>query len=80
MTLVFGLAFQTPTAMPFLNKLGLFPIERLYKLRKFFLLGIFIIAAIVTPPDVVSQITLAVPIYLLFELGILMCRFANKTR
>jgi len=72
MMLVFGFAFQTPTAIFFLNKIGVAPLEKLAKSRKYVLFAVFIIAAIVTPPDIVSQITLAIPLYMLFEFGILM--------
>ena len=70
--LVFGIAFQTPIAIFFLNRTGLVSIEGLRKSRKFVLLGIFVVAAMATPPDVVSQVTLGIPLYLLFELGIVL--------
>ncbi|HIJ51738.1 MAG TPA: twin-arginine translocase subunit TatC [Planctomycetes bacterium] len=78
--LVFGLAFQTPTAIFFLNRTGLVSIAALNKSRKFVVLVIFIVAAMATPPDVISQITLAIPLYLLFELGILLSYIASRRR
>jgi sec-independent protein translocase protein TatC len=78
--LVFGLAFQTPTAIFFLNRTGLVSLKSLTRSRKYVLLVIFIIAAIVTPPDVISQITLAIPLYFLFELGIILCYFGNRRK
>ncbi len=78
--LVFGLAFQTPTAIFFLNRTGLVSIAALNKSRKFVVLAICIVAAMATPPDVISQITLAVPLYLLFELGILLSYIASRRR
>ena len=78
--LVFGLAFQTPTAIFFLNRTGLVSIAALNKSRKFVVLAIFIVAAMATPPDVISQVTLAVPLYLLFELGILLSYIASRRR
>jgi sec-independent protein translocase protein TatC len=78
--LVFGAAFQTPVAIFFLNKTGLASIEGLRRSRKFVILGIVIIAAMATPPDVISQITLAVPLYALFELGIILCWFAGRRK
>jgi sec-independent protein translocase protein TatC len=78
--LVFGLAFQTPTAIFFLNRTGLISLKSLTGSRKYVLLVIFIIAAIATPPDVISQITLAVPLYFLFELGIILCYFGNRRK
>ena len=70
--LVFGLGFQTPIAILVLNKTGLASIAGLKRSRKYVLLGMFVIAAVATPPDVVSQISLALPLYALFELGILL--------
>ncbi len=78
--LVFGLAFQTPTAIFFLNRTGLVSIAALNKSRKFVILAIFVVAAMATPPDVISQVTLAVPLYLLFELGILLSYIASRRR
>jgi len=78
--LVFGLAFQTPTAIFFLNRTGLVSIEALNKSRKFVILAIFVVAAMATPPDVISQVTLAIPLYLLFELGILLSYIATRRK
>ncbi|MHC4499134.1 MAG: twin-arginine translocase subunit TatC [Planctomycetota bacterium] len=78
--LVFGLAFQTPTAIFFLNRTGLVSLEALNRSRKYILLIIFVVAAMATPPDVISQVTLAVPLYLLFELGILLSYFASRKK
>lgn len=78
--LVFGLAFQTPTAIFFLNRTGLVPLKALSKARKYVILVIVIVAAMATPPDVVSQIALAVPLYLLFELGILLSYIATRRK
>ena len=76
--LVFGLAFQTPTAIFFLNRTGLVSLKALAGSRKYVLLVIVIVAAMVTPPDVISQVTLAIPLYLLFELGILLSYIAGR--
>lgn len=78
--LVFGIGFQTPVAILFLNKTGIVPLRALSKSRKYVLLVIVILSAMVTPPDVISQITLAVPLYLLFELGILLSYIANRRK
>jgi len=78
--LVFGIAFQTPIAIFFLNRTGLVSIPALRRSRKYVLLGVFIVAAFATPPDVISQVTLAVPLYLLFELGILLSYLAGRKR
>ncbi len=78
--LVFGIAFQTPIAIFFLNRTGLVSVAALRGSRKYILLGVFIVAAISTPPDVISQVTLALPLYALFELGILLACFADRKR
>ena len=78
--LVFGMAFQTPTAIFFLNRTGLVSLNALTGSRKYVLLAVFVIAAMVTPPDVISQITLGVPLYLLFELGILISYIASRRK
>jgi sec-independent protein translocase protein TatC len=79
--LVFGVAFQTPIAIFFLNRTGLISLQALRRSRAFVLLGVFVVAAVATPgPDVVSQITLAIPLYLLFELGILLSYFAERRK
>jgi len=78
--LVFGIAFQTPIAIFLLTKTGLASIQTLCKYRKFVILIIFIIAAMATPPDPVSQVSLAIPLYALFELGILLSWLAERRK
>jgi len=78
--LIFGVAFQTPIAIFFLTKTGLVSIEGLRRSRKFVLLGIFVVAAMATPPDVISQVTLAIPLYALFEIGILLSYLSQKKK
>jgi len=78
--LVFGIAFQTPVAIFFLNRTGLVSVHGLQKSRKFVFLGVFVAAAMATPPDIISQITLGIPLYLLFELGILLSWFAERKK
>jgi len=78
MMLVFGLSFQTPIVIFFLNRIGIVSLETFTKSRKYVLLIVFILAAVLTPgPDVISQVALAIPLYLLFETGILLSRFLN---
>jgi sec-independent protein translocase protein TatC len=75
MMLVFGLCFQMPVAIVALNRMGIISAAALKKSRKYVLLAIFIVAAVVTPSaDMISQIALAVPMYILYELGVLFCR------
>ena len=78
--LVFGLGFQTPIAIFVLNRTGLVSIAALRKSRRYVIVAMFALAAIATPPDVISQITLAIPLYALFELGILMSWFAERKK
>ncbi|TJY58265.1 twin-arginine translocase subunit TatC [Sinimarinibacterium sp. CAU 1509] len=72
--IAFGLAFETPVAQVLLVKTGFVTPAKLAQNRQYVVVGVFVIAAVVTPPDVVSQIMLAVPMYLLFELGIIAAR------
>lgn len=70
----FGLAFEIPVATVLLVRTGLVKLPTLTKNRGYVLLGIFIVAAFLTPPDAVSQTMMAVPMYALFEAGIIMAR------
>lgn len=75
MMLVFGLCFQMPIAIVAANKIGIVSASALKSARKYIILAIFIVAAIVTPsPDMIGQIALAVPMYILYEAGLLFCR------
>lgn len=68
--IVFGLAFEVPIVVIVLARLGVVSIERLKGFRGYFIVLAFIIAAVVTPPDVISQLALAIPMCILYELGI----------
>ena len=72
MLLLFGLCFQVPLLCLVLVYLGLTDITTLKKIRPYIIVGAFTIGMLLTPPDVVSQIMLAVPLCLLYELGILL--------
>lgn len=72
--LAFGLAFETPVALVLLVKTGFVTPAKLAANREYVFVGAFIVGAIFTPPDIVSQIMLAVPVYLLYELGIIAAR------
>lgn len=76
----FGVAFEMPVAVVLLVATGLVKVETLTKNRGYVVLGIFIIAAFLTPPDAISQSFMAVPMYLLYELGIVFARLASKRR
>ncbi len=76
----FGLAFETPVATVLLVASGLVSIKTLRKNRGYVLLGIFVVAAFLTPPDAISQSAMAIPMYLLYEVGILLAAFLQKNR
>ena len=76
--LAFGLAFQVPIVVILLVRLGLVEIAKLKAFRGYFIVVAFIIAAVVTPPDVLSQISLAVPMCILYEIGILGAAWLNR--
>ncbi|MFZ9678963.1 MAG: twin-arginine translocase subunit TatC [Quisquiliibacterium sp.] len=71
----FGLTFEVPVVEMLLVKLGFVTVEQLRQARRYVVVGAFIVAAVLTPPDVLSQFMLAVPLCLLYELGIFMAGF-----
>jgi sec-independent protein translocase protein TatC len=70
MFLAFGLAFEVPVAVVVLARMGVVTVQKLKDFRGYFVVLAFVIAAVVTPPDVVSQLALAIPMCILYELGI----------
>jgi sec-independent protein translocase protein TatC len=68
--IVFGLAFEVPIVVIVLARLGIVPVEKLKAFRGYFVVLAFIIAAVVTPPDVISQLALAIPMVILYEIGL----------
>lgn len=80
MFLAFGITFEVPVIVIVLVKLGIVDVAKLKEARPYVIVGAFVIAAVVTPPDVVSQLMLAVPMCLLYELGIFLSRFVTRTR
>ncbi|MCU0956344.1 MAG: twin-arginine translocase subunit TatC [Hydrogenophaga sp.] len=76
--LAFGLAFQVPIVVVLLVRLNMVTVQKLKDFRGYFIVVAFIIAAIVTPPDVISQLALAIPMCLLYELGIWGSRWFAK--
>jgi sec-independent protein translocase protein TatC len=78
--LVFGVAFETPVATVLTVWTGLTTPEKLGKARPYVFLGAFVVGMLLTPPDVISQTILAIPVYLLFELGIIMSKLLKPGR
>jgi sec-independent protein translocase protein TatC len=71
MCLAFGATFEVPVVVVILVRMGIVSVAKLKEIRPYAIVGAFVIAAIVTPPDIVSQLALALPMCLLFELGLL---------
>ena len=77
--LAFGLAFQVPIVVVLLVRFNIVTVEQLKAFRGYFIVLAFVIAALVTPPDVISQLSLAVPMCILYECGILGSRWFSST-
>jgi sec-independent protein translocase protein TatC len=71
MCLAFGVTFEVPVVVVVLVRMGLVTVEKLKEIRPYVVVGAFVIAAVVTPPDIMSQLFLAIPLCLLYEVGIL---------
>jgi sec-independent protein translocase protein TatC len=77
MFLAFGVTFEIPIVVILLVRMGLVTLEQLKDSRPYVIVGAFVVAAVVTPPDVLSQFMLAVPMCILFEAGLLLARFVG---
>lgn len=78
--LAFGVTFEVPIAVILLARMGMVTLEQLRGARPYFIVGAFVVAAVVTPPDVISQLLLAIPMCLLYEVGLFAARFVVKPR
>ncbi|HYR05626.1 MAG TPA: twin-arginine translocase subunit TatC, partial [Gallionella sp.] len=80
MFLAFGVTFQVPVAVVLLVRMGLVSVEKLREIRPYVIVGAFVVGAIFTPPDVVSQFMLAIPLWLLYEAGIMVASWVGQGR
>ena len=76
--IAFGVTFEVPVIVIVLVRTGLVSIDKLKQMRPYVIVGAFVVGAVFTPPDVLSQVMLAIPLCLLYELGIVLARFTGK--
>jgi sec-independent protein translocase protein TatC len=78
--LAFGLTFEVPIVVVVLNRMGITDVEKLKKARPYMVVGAFVLAAIFTPPDILSQMLLAVPLVVLYQVGIWLCAIFGRAK
>ena len=78
--LAFGVCFQLPVILTLLGQIGVVSYDGLKSGRKFAIVGVFVVAAILTPPDPISQIALAIPLMALYEVAVQAVRFLGRRR
>jgi len=76
--MAFGVTFQVPVAVVVLVRMGFVTVEKLREIRPYIVVGAFVVGAIFTPPDIVSQFMLAIPLWLLYEAGIVVAAWVGK--
>jgi sec-independent protein translocase protein TatC len=80
MFMAFGIAFQVPVAVVLLVRIGFVTVQKLREIRSYVIVAAFVIGAIFTPPDIVSQFMLAIPLWLLYEAGIVVAAWTGTSR
>jgi sec-independent protein translocase protein TatC len=78
MFFAFGIAFEVPVVVVLLTLTGMVTVEKLKEVRGYVVIGIFVVAAVLTPPDPLSQILMAIPMWLLYEAGLIMARVLQR--
>ena len=78
--LAFGITFEVPVAVVLLVKMGMVSIAKLREIRPYVVVGAFVVGAIFTPPDIISQFMLAIPMWILYELGIIVAAMITKPK
>jgi len=80
MFMAFGITFQVPVIVVVLVRMGVVSVDKLREIRRYVIVGAFVVGAIFTPPDVVSQFMLAVPLWLLYEAGIVVSTWVSPKK
>lgn len=78
MLIAFGLSFEVPVVIILLTRTGMVNIETLNEKRPYVIVGSFVVGMLITPPDIISQVLLAVPVWLLFELGLIVAKLITN--
>jgi sec-independent protein translocase protein TatC len=76
--IAFGVTFEVPVVVIVLVRVGVVSLEKLKEIRPYVIVGAFVVGAVFTPPDVLSQVMLAVPLWVLYEVGLVLARFVGK--
>jgi sec-independent protein translocase protein TatC len=76
--IAFGVTFEVPVVVIVLVRVGLVSLEKLKEIRPYVIVGAFVVGAVFTPPDILSQVMLAVPLWILYELGLVLARFVGR--